>query len=73
MDAGSRVQIRQTNDWEILSFFNTYDVQYRLTGDHLFVIHGRERDLHAGPGDWLSIGPDGDVHVESRAGAVIYS
>ena len=64
MQFAPRVQVRQSNDWEVLGFFNSNDVKYSLTGDHLFVIHGRERDMHAGPGDWLSVDRDGDVTVE---------
>ncbi len=59
-----RIQIRLTNDYEILAFFNAHDVKYSLTGDHLFVIHGRECDMRAGPGDWLCVESDGDVAVE---------
>ena len=39
MEVTTPVQIRQTNDCEILTFFNANDVEYSLTGDHLFVIH----------------------------------
>lgn len=59
-----RVQIHQYNDPEILEFFNGYGVEFRLVGDHLFVIRSRERDVAAGPGDWLVASPDGEVEVE---------
>jgi len=65
MEVNAPLQIRQTNDHEILAFFNANDVKYSLTGDHLFVIHGERGDLRASPGDWLKIGPDGRVAVES--------
>ncbi len=65
MQFATCVQIRQHNDWDILDFFNTNDVKYSLIGDHMFIVHGRKRDMHARPGDWLSIGRDGDVEVES--------
>jgi hypothetical protein len=64
MEVTTPVQIRQTNDGEILTFFNTNDVAYSLTGDHLFVIHSERGDLRAGPGDWLTVGSDGEVVVE---------
>jgi hypothetical protein len=38
--------------------------QYDLVGDHLFIIRSREMDIAAGPGDWLVVGPDGEVAVE---------
>ncbi len=59
-----RVQIRQYNDPEILQFFNTHGVQFRLVGDHLFIIRSRARDLAAGPGDSLAVTSDGEVEVE---------
>jgi len=59
-----RVQIHQYNDPEILGFFNRHGVEFRLVGDHLFIIRTRERDLVAGPGDWLAVAPDGEVQVE---------
>jgi hypothetical protein len=59
-----RVQMHQYNDPEILEFFNGYGVEFRLVGDHLFVIRSRERDVAAGPGDWLVVAPDGEVEVE---------
>jgi hypothetical protein len=59
-----RVQVRQSNDWEVLKFLNTHSVKYSLTGDHMFVIHGHQRDMHAGLGDWLCIALGGDVDVE---------
>ena len=65
MEVTTPLQIRPTNDYEILEFFNANDVKYSLTGDHLFVIHGERGDLRAGPGDWLKIGPDDEVAVDS--------
>jgi hypothetical protein len=59
-----RVQIHQYNDPEILEFFNEHRVQYRLLGDHLFVIRSRGRDLAAGPGDWLRTAADAEVEVQ---------
>ena len=59
-----RVQIHQYNDPEVLEFFIKNGVEYRLLGDHLFIIRGRESELAAGPGDWLVAGPDGEVEVE---------
>ena len=67
MEVTTPVQIRQTNDCEILTFFNANDVEYSLTGDHLFVIHSERGDLRAGPGDWLTVGSDGEVVVEPSA------
>ena len=64
MEVSAPVQIRQTNDCEILTFFNARDVEYSLTGDHLFVIHSERGDVRAGPGDWLTVGSDGEVVVE---------
>ena len=64
MEVTTPVQIRQTNDCEILTFFNANDVEYSLTGDHLFVIHSERGDLRAGPGDWLTVGSDGEVVVD---------
>ena len=64
MKAIPRVQIHQYNDPEILEFFNAHEVEFRLVGDHLFVIRSRSTDLAAGPGDWLVVGPDGEVDVE---------
>ena len=63
MEIAGRVQIHQCNDPEILEFFNAYRVEYRLIGDHLFIIRGRRGDLPVGPGDWLVIAADGEVHV----------
>jgi hypothetical protein len=60
----NRVQIHQHNDPEILEFFIKYRVEYHLVGDHLFVITSRNRDVAAGPGDWLLIAPDGEVKIE---------
>ena len=65
MEVVTPLQIRQSNDYEILAFFNSNDVKYSLTGDHLFVIHGDKGDLRAGPGDWLVLSPDGQLAVES--------
>jgi len=59
-----RVQVHQHNDSGLLEFFNTHGVEYDLTGDHLFIIRSREMDLAAGPGDWLVVGPDGEVDVD---------
>ena len=61
---GSRIQVRQYNDPEVLGFFTEYGVEYDLIGDHVFIIRSRKRDLAAGPGDWLVVGPDGEVDVE---------
>jgi hypothetical protein len=61
---GSRIQVRQYNDPELLGFFNECGVEYDLVGDHLFIIRSRKRDLAAGPGDWLVAGPDDEVDVE---------
>jgi hypothetical protein len=59
-----RVQVHQYNDSEILEFFNRHGVEFRLFGDHLFIIRSRKIDLPAGPGDWLVAGPDGEVDVQ---------
>jgi hypothetical protein len=59
-----RVQVHQYNDSEILEFFNRHGVEFRLVGDHLFIIRSRKSDLAAGPGDWLVAGPDGEVNVQ---------
>ena len=59
-----RVQVHQYNDSEILEFFNRHGVEFRLVGDHLFIIRSRKSDLAAGPGDWLVAGPDGEVDVQ---------
>jgi len=63
MEVPRCVQIHQYNDPEILEFFNGNGVQYRLLGDHLFIIRSRGRDLAAGPGDRLTIGVHGEVEV----------
>lgn len=63
MEPNRRVQIHQYNDPEILEFFNTHRVRYRLVGDHLFIVRSRGHDVAAGPGDWLGTGPDGEVEV----------
>jgi hypothetical protein len=60
---GSTLQIHQSNDSEILEFFNVHEIDFRLIGDHLFVIRCREGDAGAGPGDWLYVAPDGSVGV----------
>lgn len=64
MEVAHRVQVRQCNDWDVLAFLNAHRIEYSLTGDHLFIIRGHQRDMGAGPGDWLCLGPDGDVSVE---------
>lgn len=64
LESAPRIQIRLTNDFDLLAFFNAHDVKYSLTGDHLFVIHGHDGDMRAGPGDWLCVATDGDVVVE---------
>jgi hypothetical protein len=64
MEVIPRFQIHQYNDPEILEFFIRYGVEYRLVGDHLFIIRIRNEDIAAGPGDWLFVGPDGGVEVE---------
>jgi hypothetical protein len=63
MEVRRDVQIRQYNDPEILEFLNDHRVRYRLLGDHLFLVRSRERDVAAGPGDWLSTTPAGEVEV----------
>jgi hypothetical protein len=64
MNVMSRVQIHQYNDPEILEFFNSNGVVFRLLGDHLFVIRSRETDIAAGPGDVLVVAQDGEVEVQ---------
>ncbi|MGB0093761.1 MAG: hypothetical protein WBP81_14675 [Solirubrobacteraceae bacterium] len=59
-----RVQIHQYNDSEILEFFTRHRVEFRLVGDHLFVIRCGRRDVAAGPGDWLVAAPSGEVEVD---------
>ena len=61
---GSRIQVRQCNDPQLLGFFNAHTVKFDLVGDHLFIIRSRKEDLAAGPGDWLVVAPDGEVEVE---------
>ena len=61
---GSRIQVRQRNDPQLLGFFNEHGVEYDLIGDHLFIVRSCKRDLAAGPGDWLVAAPDGVVEVE---------
>ena len=63
MEIPRRVQIRQRNDPEILEFFNAHRVEYRLIGDHLFIIRGRRGDMAVRPGDWLVLAADGEVEV----------
>jgi hypothetical protein len=62
--AATRLQIRQHNDPELAHFFNEFRVDYKLVGDHLFIIRRRGSDVAAGPGDWLVARPDGGVDVE---------
>ena len=64
MQVISRVEIHQYNDPEILEFFNAHHVDFRLVGDHLFMIRTRARDVAAGPGDSLFIAADGEVDVK---------
>ncbi len=64
MKANDRIQIHQYNDYEILEFFNRNRVVYRLVGDHLFIIRSHGQDAGAGPGDWLTATPDGEIEVE---------
>jgi hypothetical protein len=64
METRPRVQIHQYNDSEILEFFNAHRVEYRLIGDHLFIVRGRAGDVAAGPGDWLTISADGEVELQ---------
>lgn len=64
MNVIARVQIHQYNDPEILEFFIRHRVEFRLVGDHLFIIRSRKRDVAAGPGDWLVAAPGGEVEVE---------
>ena len=59
-----RVQVHQYNDSEILEFFNRHGVEFRLVGDHVFIIRSRKSELAAGPGDWLVARPDGEVDVQ---------
>jgi hypothetical protein len=64
MEIISRVQIHQYNDPEILEFFNGHGIEFRLVGDHLFMIGNRAREVAAGPGDWLVAAAGGEVEVE---------
>ena len=48
MNVIARVQIHQYNDPEILEFFIRHRVEFRLVGDHLFIIRSRKRDVAAG-------------------------
>ena len=64
MEFVPRVQIHQYNDPAVLEFFIKSAVEYRLVGDHLFIIRSRGRDVAAGPGDWLVVRPDGEVAIE---------
>lgn len=43
----------QDNDPEIIEFLNTNRVRFSVVGDHRFVIDLRDRDVPAGPEDWL--------------------
>jgi hypothetical protein len=63
MEIARRVQIHQSNDPEILEFFNAHRLEYRVIGDHLFIIRGRGGDVPVGPGDWLAVAADGEVEV----------
>ncbi len=63
MQVLTHVEIHQYNDPEILEFLNEHRVEYRLVGDHLFVIRERGCDVAAGPGDRLMIAADGEVEV----------
>lgn len=64
MNVIPRVQIHQYNDSEILEFFTRHRVDFRLVGDHLFVIRCGRRDLAAGLGDWLVAAPGREVEVD---------
>ena len=64
MKVTPRVQIHQYNDPEILEFFIRHRVEFRLVGDHLFIIRSRTRYVAAGPGDWLVAAGGGEVEVE---------
>jgi hypothetical protein len=64
MEICPRVQIHQYNDPEILEFFNAHHVEYRLVGDHLFIVRGPRGDAAAGPGDWLTVSAEGEIEVQ---------
>jgi len=64
MEVMARVEIHQYNDPEILEFFNAHQVDFRLVGDHLFVVQAGGRDVAVGPGDALVVTPNGEVRVE---------
>lgn len=59
----ARVQIHQYNDPEVLEFLNAHRIEFRMAGDHLFILRGARRDLAAGPGDWLAVAPGGELEV----------
>ena len=61
----ARVQIHQYNDPEILEVLNAHQIDFRMAGDHLFILRGASRELAAGPGDWLAITPGGELEVIS--------
>jgi hypothetical protein len=63
MTVASTIQIRQWNDPELLAFFNVNAVEYRLVGDHMFIIHSADGNVAAGLGDWLTLGADGQIAV----------
>ena len=69
MEVDSRLQIHESNDVEILEFFNAHGIEFGLVGDHRFAICSRETDVVAGSGDWLSVAADGEVEVEREADA----
>lgn len=58
-----RVQIHQYNDPEVLEFLNAHRIDFRMAGDHLFILRGASRELAAGPGDWLTITSGGELGV----------
>ncbi len=63
MTGAPTIQIRQWNDPELLAFFNANAVDYRLVGDHMFIIHCAEGNVAAGLGDWLTLDADGQIAV----------
>lgn len=63
MEVRPQVQIHQYNDPEILEFFNRHRVQYRVVGDHLFIIRAGGREIAAGPGDSLTTSASGAIEV----------
>jgi hypothetical protein len=64
MTGASTIQIRQWNDSELLAFLNTNAIEYRLIGDHMFIIHTADGNVAAGLGDWLTLRSDGAVAVK---------